>query len=143
MSSLDFKKEQISFIIEFFNSSGIYSLNDTNDQILYVGKSIDLSKRVLTHLVYSLIEDSFYSDVSTIKLFKTKDEVIASHLEVMLIEHYNPIKNRICFSYSDWVKTIPFMVKNINQRDLIDCFKSFNKKKDLYSIDLCYFRGDL
>lgn len=140
MNSIEFKKEQLSFLLENFNSSGVYSLSDEDRQILYIGKSNDLSKRVMSHIIYALCEDNFYADVSHINLFKTQNEVIASHLEVLMIETFIPPKNRISYPYTDWLKTIPLSVKNISLNDVLQMASKFSKNDDVYSIDLNYFR---
>lgn len=141
MNSIEFKKEQLSFLLENFNSAGVYSLSDEDKQILYIGKSSDLSKRVMSHIIYALCEDNFYADVSHINLFKTQNEVIASHLEVLMIETFNPPKNRILYPYTDWLKTIPLSVKNISLNEVLQMISKFSKNDDVYSIDLNYFRG--
>lgn len=141
MNSIEFKKEQLSFLLENFNSAGVYSLSDEDKQILYIGKSSDLSKRVMSHIIYALCEDDFYADVSHINLFKTQNEVIASHLEVFMIETFNPPKNRISYPYDDWLKTIPLSVKNISCLDIVHLTNRFKNRDDVYSIDLNYFRG--
>lgn len=140
MNSIEFKKEQLSFLLENFNSAGVYSLSDEDKQILYIGKSSDLSKRVMSHIIYALCEDDFYADVSHINLFKTQNEVIASHLEVLMIETFNPLKNIISFPYVDLIKTIPLSVKNISLNEVLQMLNKFKNKDDVYSIDLNYFR---
>ena len=141
MNSIEFKKEQLSFLLENFNSAGVYSLSDEDKQILYIGKSSDLSKRVMSHIIYALCEDDFYTDVSNINLFKTQNEVIASHLEVLMIETFNPLKNIISFPYVDLIKPIPLSVKNISLNEVLQMLNKFKNKDDVYSIDLNYFRG--
>lgn len=141
MNSIEFKKEQLSFLLENFNSAGVYSLSDEDRQILYIGKSIDLSKRAMSHIIYCLCQDDFYSDVSHINLYKTQNEIIASHLEVFMIETFKPQKNRISYAYIDWLKTIPLSIKNISSLDIISMANRFKNRDDVYSIDLNYFRG--
>ena len=80
---------------------GVYLFKDTNGQILYIGKAVNLKKRIKSHFKKndSLASSStsrsgligqFRQKISTIDYIKTENETQALILEDQLIKKYQP-----------------------------------------------------
>lgn len=82
-------KQHYELITELVgNSPGIYALYDEND-LYYVGKSIDLKKRVKQHL-----KDRHLASWSHFSLYLARDEDHIHEIESLLIRVANPKGNR-------------------------------------------------
>ena len=72
---------------EFLRSSGVYKLLLGNE-IVYVGQSVDIGKRIRTHAHEKIIDFDLFSVVEC-----GEEEMIL--IETALIQKYNPIYNRV------------------------------------------------
>lgn len=79
------KEETITILESLVDKSGIYKLYDVNKQLIYIGKSIDLSSRIM---VSTKERGAYY-----FSYIKTKTDADASIIEPYLISIEKPIKN--------------------------------------------------
>jgi DNA polymerase-3 subunit epsilon len=92
---LNISEEQISNLPE---SSGVYIFYDRENMPLYIGKSINLKDRVLSHFAEnhtSSKEIKISKDICSIETFKTTGELGALLLESTLIKKMQPLHNRL------------------------------------------------
>jgi len=79
------------------SSPGVYIFLDRNREPLYVGKSVNLRTRILSHFSNdhdSAKEQSLYQQVANIKTIKTSGELGALLLESHLLKRLSPLYNR-------------------------------------------------
>ncbi|HBA54568.1 MAG TPA: ethanolamine utilization protein [Syntrophorhabdus aromaticivorans] len=79
------------------SSPGVYIFLDRDGDPLYVGKSINLRTRVLSHFSSdhdSVKEQSLYRQVADIRTIKTSGELGALLLESHLLKQLSPLHNR-------------------------------------------------
>ncbi len=96
-------------ITRFPDKSGVYIMKDINDKIIYVGKAINLKKRVSSYF-YSKQKDpktlALVSNIDNIEYIVTDNEMEALVLESNLIKKHKP-KYNIALKYGDgypWIK---------------------------------------
>ncbi|TDS12885.1 exonuclease domain-containing protein [Sphingobacterium paludis] len=92
--------------IEQFNrlpeSVGIYLFRDKKGKIVYVGKAINIRKRVLSHFSGSntgLRRQQFINDICTIDFEESGTELMALLMECQLIKKHWPVHNRALKRY--------------------------------------------
>lgn len=81
---------------------GIYIFRDTKGKIIYVGKAIDIKKRVLSHFSgsnNSLRRQQFINDIAHIDFEESGTELMALLMECQLIKKHWPIHNRALKRY--------------------------------------------
>jgi len=86
----------VNALDEIPNKAGVYKFfNDTN-QLIYIGKSVHIKKRVEQHLrnQKSKKEVALQKEIARIEFILTGSELIALLLESKLIKQYKPIHNR-------------------------------------------------
>lgn len=137
-------KEFTSNIIDKYNKvKGFYALKDANNNVLYIGISNDLSKRILTHIVNMQMGDDFYSDVAYISTAKKRKDSTSlpnelGIIEMYLIETFNPINNKLKFPFEHWFNSLPIEKIDIEQYKAIGN-NAIKLLKDTESIDLMSF----
>ncbi len=156
----DIPKKSMMFICgNLFKKSGLYAFLGENDSILYIGKSTDLSSRILT----SYEERRKYAKINRIMYYIDENMANVNTLELLLISEYNPILNKDCRTectstifqsgidiLNDFKEIPHFKKKKIPQSNvwinnpgyichLIDLF--FSKQREDYSLE--YFAGHL
>ena len=74
---------------------GVYLFKDTDGRILYIGKALDLKKRVRSHFAKAgnFFSSQFAEKISDIDWIKTENESQALILENQLIKKYRPRYN--------------------------------------------------
>ena len=78
------------------DSPGVYIFRDKNQSVLYVGKSVTMRTRVLSHFRdMSAKEVKLAEQTSTIETIPTGNEFLALLLESRLIKQLKPIYNRL------------------------------------------------
>ncbi|MGV9171663.1 MAG: GIY-YIG nuclease family protein, partial [Promethearchaeia archaeon] len=98
---------------------GIYLFKDKDDVIIYIGKAIDLKKRVSSYFLKTSYNDPYYEDkikrlverINSIEYMVTENEKEALILENILIKKHHPRFNVfmrdsksypwVCISYSE------------------------------------------
>lgn len=76
------------------NTFGVYLFINKNEDILYIGKAINLRKRILDHFKKNVFPDSsVIPQINRIEFIITKDEKTALILENKLIKKYLPKYN--------------------------------------------------
>jgi len=77
--------------------SGCYQFLNENSEILYIGKAVNLKKRVLSYFkknaLHTPAKKSMVSQINTIKIIKTDSEIEAFLLESNLIKKHQPKYN--------------------------------------------------
>lgn len=76
---------------------GVYRMFNAENEIIYVGKSIELYVRIHNHLEFRNHTKYFMSEVVRVEWFQEKNPVFITLLESMLIAYYRP-------KYNDEVK---------------------------------------
>jgi len=92
MFNLEFQRKSLP------NEPGVYLFKDKNDEILYVGKALDLKKRVASYFLKSAYNDPYYGDkikklvkqINSIEFIVTENEKEAYILENIQIKEHNP-----------------------------------------------------
>jgi hypothetical protein len=77
-----------------FENSGVYFLEDSKENILYIGQSKNIFKRIITHLGKNsnLRQNSLFKNIEKIKvLFMEEDLLLTKESEFILA--YNPPLN--------------------------------------------------
>jgi len=89
----NFNKKQIDNLHE---NVGVYYFFDENNKVIYIGKSIDIKKRVLQHLSNSSTKKAIEmrSKIIDIAFEETGSELIALLLESDEIKKHKPLYNR-------------------------------------------------
>ncbi len=83
-------------------SSGIYLFLDTKGKIIYVGKAINIKKRVLSHFTgtnATLRRQQFINDIAHIDFSESGTELMALLMECQTIKKHWPIHNRALKKY--------------------------------------------
>lgn len=76
-------------------SCGVYYLHDTEGEVIYVGKSINIQKRIFEHFVDKTAKgDKFQSAVADITFEETGSELVALLLEDFEIKRMKPRVNK-------------------------------------------------
>jgi excinuclease UvrABC nuclease subunit len=83
-------KEQIKSLPQ---KPGVYFLKNNDEEILYIGKAINIKKRVQTHFVNGHSFAKFYPQVASVDFIETPNEKSALILENQLIKKYQPKYN--------------------------------------------------
>jgi DNA polymerase III subunit epsilon len=102
----------VDFIDELPSKTGVYKFFDDTNQLIYIGKSINIKKRVEQHLRNASTRKGIEmrEAISRIEFELTGSELIALLLESMLIKKYTPRYNQALkkskfpyglFSYQD------------------------------------------
>ncbi len=108
------------------NSPGIYALYDENE-LYYVGKSIDLKKRVKQHL-----KDRHYASWTHFSLYLVRKSEHIHEIESLLIRIANPGGNRVIpkgKSSGPMLQQLKKMVKQKQQEEFEAMFGSRKRKK--------------
>src|SRR5690606_9670232 len=86
----------IDILDDIPNKAGIYKFYNETNQIIYIGKSIHLKKRIEQHLKNRKTnkEIQLQKEITRIETTLTGSEIIALILESQLIKKYKPIYNR-------------------------------------------------
>jgi excinuclease UvrABC nuclease subunit len=79
------------------SGGGIYRMYDANKQVIYVGKSNNLHRRLLQHIGKDTNTAYFIDEVKKIEWLKANDPVIQTLLEGIFIAYHAP-------KYNDEVK---------------------------------------
>ena len=116
---------------------GVYYFTDSHENILYIGKSIDIKKRIDQHLLKG--RKRLINTFSKIKIKKLHTELESLLFESQEIKKYRPIFNRRLRKYKNQCSLITktnekgyryYKVINFNHEDsLIDFFSLRNAKK--------------
>ncbi len=80
------------------NCPGVYSFFGKSGELLYVGKSIDIKKRVMSHFTNSLRdrkEKKIWEEMHDVTYLETATDLGASLLELSKIKTESPIYNRM------------------------------------------------
>lgn len=83
-------------------STGIYVFRNKKGKIIYVGKAVNIKKRVLSHfegISSSLRRQQFINDIATIDFEESGTELMALLMECQMIKKYWPIHNRALKRY--------------------------------------------
>ncbi|TYR36516.1 DNA polymerase III subunit epsilon [Sphingobacterium phlebotomi] len=83
-------------------TTGIYIFRNKKGKILYIGKAVNIQKRVLSHfggINTSLRRQQFINDIATIDFEESGTELMALLMECQLIKKHWPIHNRALKRY--------------------------------------------
>lgn len=69
---------------------GVYVMYNKNNDVLYVGKSTDFARRMVSHRR----DTPFYDDIHRIKLYKCESSLEMDLLETVLINELRPFHNK-------------------------------------------------
>ena len=85
-----------SLVNDLPNDTGVYYFYDKEGQLIYVGKSINIRDRVLTHLNNNLHKKAveMKAEIADIRYELTGSELVALLLESAEIKHHQPFYNR-------------------------------------------------
>ena len=85
-----------SLVKDLPNDTGVYYFYDKEGQLIYVGKSINIRDRVLTHLNNNLHKKAveMKTEIADIRYELTGSELVALLLESAEIKHHQPFYNR-------------------------------------------------
>ena len=122
------------------NKAGVYKFYNENNQIIYIGKSIQLKKRIEQHLRNRKTnkEIQLQKEIARIESTLTGSEIIALILESQLIKAHKPIYNRALkknkfpfglFSYFDNNGYIRFFI-GLTSKSLEEPITVFFNKKE-------------
>lgn len=78
-------------------TAGVYTFKDSKGKIIYVGKAVNLKKRVLSHFSgnsSSLRRQEFINDIAHIDFLESGTELMALLMECQLIKKHWPIHNQ-------------------------------------------------
>ncbi|NGM64042.1 exonuclease domain-containing protein [Sphingobacterium sp. SGR-19] len=81
---------------------GIYIFRDKKGKIIYVGKAVNIQKRVLSHfggINTSLRRQQFINDIATIDFEESGTELMALLMECQMIKKHWPVHNRALKRY--------------------------------------------
>lgn len=81
---------------------GIYVFRNKKGKIIYVGKAVNIQKRVLSHFTgsnHSLRRQQFINDIATIDFEESGTELMALLMECQMIKRHWPIHNRALKRY--------------------------------------------
>ena len=87
---------------ELPETPGIYIFRNSKDKIIYVGKAINIKKRVLSHFSgnnTSLKRQQFINDIAAIDFEESGTELMALLMECKLIKKHWPVHNRALKQY--------------------------------------------
>lgn len=86
----------VNILDEIPNKAGVYKFFNDVNQIIYIGKSVHLKKRIEQHLRNRKTQKEIIlqKDICRIETVLTGSELIALLLESQLIKQYMPIHNR-------------------------------------------------
>ena len=86
----------VNALDEIPNKVGVYKFFNEMNQLIYIGKSVHIKKRVEQHLRNSKSkkEIKLQKEIARIEFILTGSELIALILESKLIKQYKPIHNR-------------------------------------------------
>jgi excinuclease ABC subunit C len=90
------KKERVTILSHLPHSPGVYEYRDSEGTIIYIGKAVDLYKRVHQYFRSSLLSPKtkkLVSQIVDIQIHKTLSEFDALLLEAKLIYEYQPKYN--------------------------------------------------
>lgn len=93
---------QIEQFVRLPETAGIYIFRDKKGKIIYIGKAINIKKRVLNHFSgsnSSLKRQQFINDICTIDFEESGTELMALLMECQLIKKHWPIHNRALKQY--------------------------------------------
>jgi DNA polymerase-3 subunit epsilon len=120
------------------NNPGVYIFEDNDGKPLYVGKSIHLRQRVLSHFASDTeIDKEMKMSLNThnIKTIETANELEALLLEAKLVKELLPLYNRKLRRYRKYIALLKkinedgYISISIDDVDLADC-----NPQDLYGI---------
>lgn len=122
------------------NRTGVYKFFNENNQLIYIGKSLYLKKRIEQHLRNRKTkkEIQLQEEIARIEFILTGSELIALLLESQLIKQYAPMHNRQLkrskfpfgiFHYTDEAGYIRFFVGPTSKLSE-DPIMSFTTKKE-------------
>lgn len=77
------------------NTGGIYLLYDINNALLYIGRSIDLSKRVTSHLTGKTHTVGFYKEIKYFRFLPTNSKIEQKIYELYTINTLLPKYNAV------------------------------------------------
>lgn len=83
-------------------TTGIYIFRNRKGKIIYVGKAVNIQKRVLSHFTgsnSSLRRQQFINDISSIDFEESGTELMALLMECQMIKKHWPIHNRALKRY--------------------------------------------
>lgn len=86
----------LDILDEIPNKAGVYRFYNETNQLIYIGKSIHIKKRIEQHLRNSTTKKGIemQQEISRIEFELTGSELIALLLESQLIKQYQPLYNR-------------------------------------------------
>ena len=120
------KNKFLSIINKLPNDIGVYYIFNVKNEIIYIGKSIDIKKRVTQHLSgYSKKEIKIQKNIKQIKYDLTGNELIALLKEENEIQNKKPKYNR--YLIHELLKFGIRVSKNEKYKELI--FEKINKRK--------------
>lgn len=74
--------------------SGVYVLLGQNNRMLYVGKSINIKKRIEKHIIGYRDSERFFKDIVRIRMYLSKNQFYVEIYETYLINELMPEFNR-------------------------------------------------
>lgn len=111
MSNFNFSEE----LKKMPQTSGVYLMHDSHDDVIYVGKAINLKRRVSSYFRQStkksLKIQSMVSNVSRFEYILTDSELEALILECNLIKEYRPKYNTMLMDD----KTYPYVMVTVSE----------------------------
>lgn len=125
---------------EIPNKTGVYKFYNDVNQLIYIGKSIHIRKRIDQHLRNSKTKKGMQmqKEIARIEFELTGSELIALLLESDLIKRHKPVYNRSLrrssfpyglFHYFDEAGYIRFHIDKMNNRES-DSLTSFTTKRE-------------
>lgn len=104
---------------------GVYIFNDKSGKIIYVGKAINIKKRVLSHFSGtngSLRRQAFINEICTIDFQESGTELMALLMECQLIKKHWPTHNRALKQYEPKFGLFQYEDQNGYQRLIVSKF---------------------
>lgn len=125
---------------EIPDKTGIYKFYNEDNQLIYIGKSIHLRKRIDQHLRNNKTSKSIkmQKEIARVEFLLTGSELIALLLESQLIKQHQPIYNRSLkkyafpyglFQYTDNVGYLRLYICSVSKMKEVPLI-SFNSKKE-------------
>lgn len=106
-------------------TAGIYYFKDKSDRIIYIGKAINIKKRVLNHFTgnnSSLKRQSFLNEIHTIDFEESGTELMALLMECQMIKKYWPKHNKSLKHFEPKFALIQYQDQNGYLRFLVSPF---------------------
>lgn len=118
----------------YSNNTGVYLFLDGDSNVIYVGKTVNLRKRLNTH---NHLPKECYTEIKSVRFAETNNEADALIYEVYYINKFNPKYNKIsktldCTTIN--LKELEFV--EYNQKNIIEYIKVEKNLQDQQKIIL-------